>query len=266
MDQPRRPQTYPGQTFPGQAYPGPSYGGQPQPGPVSAYSGPGSYPVQAYHAGRVGFTGQVSAPAPMQSGPLLAGRPSPPPRPRIGQPFPGQAPPPVPPARPRRKRRLALKLLLLAVVGLVAAVVLTSPRQPEPVRAPDTGTVAQPGTLSVFDLRPGDCYSTKEAPPAPGRSQPISYVEAVACTSPHTNQVVAIASYSPVDSRADVLAGRADSDCNAQFQAKLDPGVAGDPTLKPGRIAPADDATWARKPLVSCVVYSDGPISRSLVR
>lgn len=250
-----------------QAYLGAGYGGQPQPGPGPACPVPGSYPGRDFRAGQAGYAAPF--PAPPQPSRLMAARPSPPPRPQVGAPFPGQVPPPAPPARPRRRRRLALTLVLLAVVGLVglvAVVVLTYHGQPEPVRVPDTGTIARPGTLSVFDLRPGDCYSTKEAPPEPGRSRPISYVEAVECTSPHTNQVIATASYSPVESRSAVLAGRADSDCDARFQAKLDPTVAADPTLKPGRIAPADDATWARKPLVSCVVHSDARITRSLIR
>ena len=91
-------------------------------------------------------------------------------------------------------------------------------------------------------------------------------VEAVQCTAPHTNQVIGKISYSPTEFAAGVPAAKADADCSGEFQAKLDPAAFSDPTLKPGRLTPADPATWARTPVVACVVFSDSPISRSLLR
>jgi hypothetical protein len=215
-------------------YPGPGQPGGPYPGPAAGGRTPGPYP---------------SPPA------------GPPARPHARYP----APPPAPPARPRRGRRalLVFVLLVVALFGVAAVAVAT---RPEPVRVADTGAIEQPGTLSVFELQPGDCYNPREAPPPPGQTQPISFVEAVACTSPHSSQVVTKIPYGLGDTRESVLGGRADADCSREFQAKLDPSAFTDPTLKPGRLAPADDPTWLRNRAVACVVFSETPISRTLLR
>jgi hypothetical protein len=235
----------------GQPYPGQQHSGQQQPGqqhwqPNSAWPPPAA--AQGRPAGR--FPAQPGHPAP----PGFPARPDA-----------RHSPPPTPAARPPRKRRLALVVGLLVVAGLAAAaVVLGAAAQPE--RVPDTGAIAQPGTLSVFELQPGDCYNTTQAPPPPGQSQPISVVEAVQCTAPHTNQVVAKITYSTTEYTAGVPEAKTDADCTGEFQAKLDPAAFSDPTLKPGRLSPADPATWSRTPVVACVVFSDNPISRSLLR
>lgn len=237
----------------GAGYPGPHQGGPPYPGAPSPaghhpYPPPQSYPPQPY----------PGASYPDQRAPFPA-------RPQARY----SAPPPSPqPPRPRRRRRALLViviLFLLMVAGLVIAGTVID-RAPEPVRVADTGAVAQPGTLSVFELQPGDCYNTTMAPPPPGQTQPISSVEAVACTAPHTDQVIAKVSYSGAEALAGVPDAKADEDCNTQFQAKLDPAAFTDATLKPGRLAPADAATWARKPVIACVVFSDNPLTRSLLR
>ena len=136
----------------------------------------------------------------------------------------------------------------------------------DPGRAPDTGSIAQPSTLVVFELQAGDCYRSTQAPPPPGRSQPISVVEAVPCSAPHTNQVIGKITYSATEFPAGVPAAKADAACSTEFQAALDPAAYADPTLKPGRLTPADVATWTATPVVACVVFSDDPISRSLLR
>lgn len=192
-------------------------------------------------------------------------RPQPPPQPAAGDRYSGgpHSGDPAPPPAPPRKRRLGLKIALVVVAGLVAAALFTD-REPE--RVPETGTVAKPSTLSVFDLRPGDCYNTREAPPTIGVSQAISFVEAVPCTVAHSDQVIAKVTYGATDTRAAVLDGRAGADCDAQFQDKLDPSVAGDPTLQAGQLVPSNDDTWNRNRVIACVVFSQNPITRSLLR
>jgi hypothetical protein len=175
------------------------------------------------------------------------------------------APPPRP-TRPRRKRRLALVVGLLVVAGLAAAGVVLSRTSAEPAGVPATGADRQPATLSVFQLQAGDCYNTAQAAPPPGQSQPVSVVEAVLCTAPHSHQVIGKISYPVAEFPTVVPEAKAEADCNGEFQAKLDPAAFSDPTLKPGRLTPADAATWTRTPVVACVVFSDSPISRSLLR
>ena len=250
--------------------------GQPHGAPFSTQHP--SAPHFAHNAGnyRPGAPNQPwaanSGPAPQYppqfpTGPGYPGRP-PFPGPSAG--FPARpvarypAPPPIAP-KPPRKRRLALVVGLAVVAALAAAAVVLSMGS-APARVPGTGAIQQPATLSVFELQAGDCYNSKQTPPPPGQSQPISVVEAVQCTAPHTNQVIGKVTYSPSEFTAGVPADRADADCSGEFQTKLDPAAFSDPTLKPGRLNPADAATWARTPVVACVVFSDQPISRSLLR
>lgn len=189
-----------------------------------------------------------------------------------GHPYPGGPIPPAPPPPPR-KRRLWLKVGLGVLVALVAVSIFSNRG---PVRAPDSvgtgatgapaaGEVQEAGSLSVFDLQPGDCYNTREEPPAPGSSQSISVVEAVPCTSPHTDQVIAKVTYAETDSLTDVLGGRADTDCNAQFEALVDPAALEDPSLLPGRLVPSNADTWSRNRVIACVIFSETPITRSLL-
>lgn len=172
-------------------------------------------------------------------------------------------PPPQPQPQPRRKRRWFLKtvLVILALV-VILGVIAVATRQP--TRAPVTGDVKEAGTLSAFDLQEGDCYNTEEKPPAPGTSQPISSVEAVPCTSPHTDQVIAKISYVG-ENYYDVVGSKANDDCDAQYQQKLDPEVFDDPTLSRGTLAPADVLSWGKNSAVACIVFSSAPISRSLL-
>lgn len=177
------------------------------------------------------------------------------------------AAPPRPPARRKSRLGLVIGLViwLIVVAGLAAAAVFLT-RPAEPVRVPTSGTTDQPGTLSVFELQAGDCYRTAQAPPPPGQAQSISVVQAVQCGAAHTNQVISKITYSPAEYATGVPPAKADADCSAEFQAKLDSTAFSDPTLKPGRLTPADTPTWARTPVVACVVFSDQPISRSLLR
>jgi hypothetical protein len=228
-------QQYPAQQYPTQQYPGQQFPVQP-------------HPVAQYAAGRPPVAGTGFAP------PAFPARPD----------ARYSAPPAQPAPRPRR-RRLAIVVGLLVVAGLAAAAVVIGAAA-QPVRVPDTGAIAAPGTLSVFELQAGDCYNTTQTPPAPGQSQPISVVQAVQCTAAHTSQVVGKITYSTTEYATGVPEAKSDADCTGEFQAKLDPSAFTDPTLKPGRLTPADPATWSRTPVVACVVFSDNPISRSLLR
>ena len=228
-------QQHPAQQFPTQQYPGQQFPAQP-------------HPVAQYAAGRPPVPGAGLAP------PAFPARPDA-----------RYSAPPAQPARRPRRRRLAIVAGLLVVAGLAAAAVVIGAAT-QPVRVPDTGAIEAPGTLSVFELQAGDCYNTTQAPPVPGQSQPISVVQAVQCTAAHTNQVVGKITYSTTEYATGVPEAKSDADCTSEFQAKLDPAAFTDPTLKPGRLTPADPATWSRTPVVACVVFSDNPISRSLLR
>lgn len=197
-----------------------------------------------------------------------------PPPPYPGPPQPGPYPPAAPPPAPRKRRWVLKTFLVLVAIGIVVSIFGNR----GPVRAPDTGDatgatgapaageVQEAGSLSAFDLQPGDCYNTREDPPLPNTSQPISVVEAVPCASPHTDQVIAKVTYADTDSYTDVLDTRADSDCNAQFEALVDPAVFEDPSLSPGQLVPSNAETWSRNRAVACVIFSDQPIERSLLR
>ena len=93
---------------------------------------------------------------------------------------------------------------------------------------------------------------------------PISTVEAVPCTSPHTGQVVTKLAYPSTDPFEGVTA-KANSHCAVSFADELDASVLADPSVKAGYIAPADAVSWMRSPVVACIVATDEPLSRSLL-
>ncbi len=68
-------------------------------------------------------------------------------------------------------------LALLVLIVLAAAC--------SSLRRDDTGQVVQGGSLSVFDLRVGDCFDE------PAGSQ-VSHLVAVPCAEPHDNEAFAI--------------------------------------------------------------------------
>jgi hypothetical protein len=159
----------------------------------------------------------------------------------------------MPPAQPKRRRlRTVLIVLGIGIVILVIAGIVG--RGSAPTRNAVDGKTEKPGSLSVIDLQPGDCYNAKELPPAPGTTQPISTVEVVPCTTPHTTQVVEKITYKATDSYTDVRATRASADCNAAFQAALPQTVLADPAFTMGLITPRDQITWMRHPVVACTV------------
>lgn len=182
--------------------------------------------------------------------------------------FPPAGPPPpggpgaTPPVRSRRGKGAigcAIVVLGLLVLLVVAALAVGGAE-----RAPETGTISEAGVLSVTDLREGDCYNTRVAPPAPGTTAPISTVEAVPCTSPHTGQVIARLAYPSTDPFEGVAA-KGTEQCAVQFADKLDASVLTDPAFQAGYIAPADAASWTRTPVVACIVFTEQPVTRSLL-
>lgn len=188
---------------------------------------------------------------PMEIDMTLAGPPAYPHHAPHGRPVP--PPPPRPPSRPKRTlRKVLLTLLGLAILLVAAAMVFG--RGTAPTRNATDGKTEQPGTLSVLDLQVGDCYNSKELPPAPGSSQPVSTVEVVPCTAAHTEQVIDKISYKATDDFADVRGTRSSADCEKAFVAKLPRSVLEDRQFQLGRISPSDQVTWFRHPVIACVV------------
>lgn len=188
--------------------------------------------------------------------------PYPPPGPPYPPPDQPYYPPAGPPPRPPKRHWLRNTLLLIITALVVAFVIFAVNRAP--TRAPETKEVQTAGRLSAFDLQEGDCYNTTQAPPPTGTTQPISSVEAVPCTSPHTDQVIAKITYTN-ENYFDVVGGKADKDCLEQFKQKLDSATLKDPALQKGTLSPADIQTWITYNTVACIVSSDTPISRSLL-
>ena len=181
---------------------------------------------------------------------------------------------------PPRRRRRGLRVLGIVAAVIIGLMVVGAFISKEPTRAPATaianpsagatataGAIVEKGQLSAVDLQEGDCYNTQMAPPPPGESQPISTVEAVPCTTPHANQVIAKILYGPTVSYTDIRDGgaRAD-DCLPKFKAKLPRAVLTNPdTYHLGSILPADAQSWEQNPAVACTVATTNPTSNTLL-
>lgn len=197
--------------------------------------------------------------------------PPPPPPPGPVSPPAWGAPQPHAPAPSRTGRKVAFGCLfavvavfvILLVVGLFAVLAGRSGTEPGTPAAAPTAPAAT--TRSVFDLQEGDCYETRTVAPQPGQTVPISTVDVVDCSTPHTRQVVAKISYSAADPFAGARA-RAETDCAAKFTSVLSAADRRDTTLQAGFIVPADEGSWARNPVAACTVISTAPISRSVLR
>ena len=174
----------------------------------------------------------------------------------------GTPPPPAgvqaPPPR-RRRRRLLLSLLSVVAVGIVGYAVSDGGDAPTPPRAPGT-EVPEPTALSPLDLQPGDCYNAAPLP-ADGSAAPISSVEAVPCTDPHTAQVITKLGYAGQD-YTDVVETRASEDCARETQALLRPEVLADPAYSFGQIHPTS-LSWPRTTTIACIVVTGTPMTGS---
>ncbi len=88
------------------------------------------------------------------------------------------------------------------VIALVVGYLMTARRD-------DDGSLASAGTVSVDDLREGDCFNTTD-------EVAISEVDGVPCTEPHTYEVFALATYEgdgtyPPDAQLDGISPRSAS-------------------------------------------------------
>jgi hypothetical protein len=205
----------------------------------------------------------------------VAGGWQPPPQPQFPQvgPYQNGFAPQLPPSGqpPRRGGKRWVGVAVGAgVFAAVATLGTFADRDSEPKRGaePQTnaGPIVEPGRLQALDLVAGDCYNQKEAPPAPGESQRITFVEAVPCTSPHNHQITAVIDYLPTDSLDDVRGARAEADCAAREAEVLTPAALGDTTLRFGVIVPSDAVTWSGKRSVACYVLTATPTTTSLLQ
>ena len=206
-------------------------------------------------------------------------------------------PPPGPPVPPRRRGSRVGKVIkaafgFVAIMGFFAGcVALLADR--EPVRAPTTaagaaaptaeasqsdspqdgtsasgtpqdGEIVEAGTLSPTDLQPGDCF-TIHVVERPGVPRGFNTVEAVPCSTPHEDQLVTKVTYAPTDNRSDVVADRANRDCDPASK-KLTTKALRDPSISQHVIYPATDEAWKASPVVACTVHSKTPITRSLLK
>jgi hypothetical protein len=99
-------------------------------------------------------------------------------------------------ARPAWRRWLRYWWIPAAAIVLIAGYITNA-------RRTDDGSITTAGTVSVDDLRPGDCFNTAE-------EMEIADVDGVPCTVVHAYEVFALASYEgdgtyPTDSQDDAI-------------------------------------------------------------
>jgi hypothetical protein len=149
--------------------------------------------------------------------------------------------------------------LSVVVIGIVGYAVRDGGDAPTPPRAPGT-EVPEPTALSPLELQPGDCYNAAQLP-ADGSDAPISSVEAVPCTDPHTAQVITKLGYAGQDYK-EVVDKRAPEDCMREAQALLRPEMLVDPAYTFGQIYPTSQS-WPRATTVACIVVTGTPTTGS---
>jgi hypothetical protein len=134
-----------------------------------------------------------------------------------------------------------------------------------PSGTPQGGEIVEAGTLSPADLQPGDCFTIRVVE-RPGYPRGFDTVEAVPCSTPHEDQLVEKVNYAPTDNRNDVVANRANRDCDAAYKKKLTAKTLRDPSISKQVIYPATDEAWTASPVVACTVHTETPITRSLLK
>ena len=103
-------------------------------------------------------------------------------------------------------------------------------------------------------------------PPTDGFTTPISTVDAVPCTSPHTHQVVAKIAYQSSDNYVDVRDKRVHTDCAVALAEKVEKKILADDTYGQMFLLPADITAWKQWPAAACVVTTEQPTTGSLLK
>jgi hypothetical protein len=117
------------------------------------------------------------------------------------------------------------------------------------------------------DLQGGTSgYNAEVRPPTDGFTTPISTVDAVPCTSPHTHQVVAKIAYQSSDNYADVRDKRVHTDCAVALAEKVEKKILADDTYGQMFLLPADITAWKQWPAAACVVTTEQPTTGSLLK
>jgi hypothetical protein len=194
--------------------------------------------------------------------------------------------PPSPPAkRPRRALRI-LAVTAAVVFGIpgalfVAAIVylsfqdapasMPSPAESSPTAAsPPTpaGDVAPasalpaPSPFGPLDLNPGDCYNGSAPLPPDGSTVRISSVDEVACSEPHTGQVVATFSYTETTWNEGALS-RLEQDCKRAFGDQLARNARSDSRYRLGFIRSDDTRPIPSSVRAACIVETNPPTTGS---
>lgn len=122
---------------------------------------------------------------------------------------------------PQRGKGLAIAGICLSVVWIAGAIAFAAYESSTAAQRSNTGQIIQNGHLSVAGLRAGDCFQNAAG------NQPdtgdVIQITAVACTSPHNAQVIAVL---PVSGSAypgaAAFKAQAEAGCKAEARAGLD--------------------------------------------
>jgi hypothetical protein len=122
---------------------------------------------------------------------------------------------------PQRGKGLAIAGICLSAVWIVGAIGFFAYLSSTAAQRSSTGQITQNGHLSVTELRAGDCFQNAAGnKPDTGT---MTQITAVACTSPHNAQVIALL---PVSGSAypgaAAFEAQAEPGCNAKAKADLD--------------------------------------------
>lgn len=213
-------------------------------------------------------------------------------------PWTGVYPPPMdpsaPPPRTGKRPHTLLRVLLivaavvfgipgvLVVVGIVAVAVNgapspagSAPAAPPSVAPPTAGASPgpqavspspppEPDPLDPYDLAAGDCYNSVPLP-ADGTTVRISSVEPVACSQPHTAQVVARFAYSDLV-WSEATESRSTADCERSFRDLVSRKVLADDRYQAGRIYSGPALPGLQSVFAACVIATEAPTTGSVLK
>jgi hypothetical protein len=124
--------------------------------------------------------------------------------------------------RPQRGKGLAITGLVLSGVWIlgVGALIAFAHSYGQPHRSASTGQISAKGTVSIFSLRPGDCFQN---PTSDATLLGVAYVTADPCTTAHNAQIFADFSATGTDYPGDAaLERQANIGCPARVAGTLD--------------------------------------------